>query len=630
MRRWETTVDDSKLFFLYLAGVPLLGAAAHWLAWRLRLPSILLLLVFGIALGQFINPDQFLAHLAGSDESLAPKLLFPIVSLSVAVILFAGGLSLRLVELREAGRAVLQLCTIGALITWLLTWFTVQNLFGFDARIAALFGAIMVVTGPTVVIPLLRHIQPARRVASTLKWEGIVVDPIGAVLAVLVFQAISQTGAATPGYALLTSLIKTLAAGFVLGLGGGYLLAQTIRRYWIPDHLHGVVFLTATLGLFAISNIYQAESGLLTVTVLGIYLANQKQASVRHVVEFKEHLVVLLIACLFIVLGSRLKPSDLIAFGWRGAAFLAAMVLAVRPASVLLSLLGTDLTWRERIFTALVAPRGVVAAAVTSVFSLEVAHLAAAHPEAAAMAPLRDQADSLVPLAFLLIVGTVTIYGLSAGPLAGRLGLAVARPQGLLLAGASDWVRELAASLSGEGIPVVLVDTNLHNVVEARLRGLTAHGASILSEFVQDELDLSGIGRMLALTSNDEVNSLACTECIPLFGRASVFQLPPQKTSEKVHRESLSEHLRGRILFSPEATYDELARRFAAGQQIKKTKITQEFTFDQFREQYGDRALLLFLRNSLGEFKTAATDKPLKPEPGDLVFALVPSAESIK
>ncbi len=620
-------MDENQLFFLYLAGVPLLGAFAHWLAWRLRLPSILLLLLFGIALGRFVDPDAALAELADADESLAPKMLGPIVALSVAVILFAGGLSLRLAELREAGQGVMRLCTIGALITWLLTWAVVQGLFDYDARIAALFGAIMVVTGPTVVIPLLRHIKPARRVGSLLKWEGIVIDPVGAVLAVLVFQAISETGAAAPVGTLAVSLIKTVAIGAGLGLGGGYFLAEVVRRYWVPDHLQGVVFLTVALGVFAVSNVLQAESGLVTVTVLGIYLANQKKAPVRHVIEFKEHLVVLLVACLFIVLGSRLEPSDLYGLGWRGIAFLALMVLVVRPLSVMGATFKTELGRRERLFAAFVAPRGIVAAAVTSVFSLEVAHMLDALPATPAVDALREQARSLVPLAFLLIVGTVAIYGITAGPLAWWLGLAVAKPQGLVLVGGRKWARELAALLHNEGVRVVIVDTNFRNVVEARMMGLPAYCTSILSEYVHDELDLSGVGRMLALTSNDEVNSLACIECAHLFGRAGVYQLPPPRTAEKSHRESLSEHLRGRVLFAPDASYDELTRRFAAGQQIKKTRITPEFTFQKFRERYGDKAWVLFLKTESGELKIATADKPLQPARGDTVFALVKPVE---
>jgi CPA1 family monovalent cation:H+ antiporter len=619
-------VDESKLFLLYLAGVPLLGAAAHWIAWRFRLPSILLLLGVGIALGRFIDPDRALARLAGSDESLAPKLLFPIVSLSVAVILFAGGLSLRLAELRETRRAVVQLCTLGAAAAWLLTWGAAQFLFDYDARIAALFGAMMVVTGPTVVIPLLRHIQPARRIGATLKWEGIVIDPIGAVLAVLVFQAISVTGDAAQG-AILISLLKTFVVGILLGLGGAFLLAELVGRYWVPDHLHGIVFLTAALALFAASNIYQPESGLVTVTVAGVYLANQKRAPVRHVLEFKEHLVVLLIACLFIVLGSRLEPNDLLALGWRGAAFLAVLILAIRPASVFLATIGTELGWRERLFAAFVAPRGVVAAAMASVFALDVVHMAEVHPQAETLADFRDQARSLVPLAFLTIVGTVAVYGLAAGPLARRLGLAVVNPQGLLMAGARTWMREIALALQREGFAVVLVDTSFRNVVEARMAGLTAHCTSILSEYVQDELDLAGVGRMLALTPNDEVNSLACTECAHLFGRANVFQLPLQKAGDIGRHEPLSEHLRGRILFSQGAVYDELSRRFSAGHQVKTTKITREFTFAQFRERYGETALLLFLKNDSGELTIATAEKPLKPKPGDTLIALVKMVE---
>jgi hypothetical protein len=264
---------------------------------------------------------------------------------------------------------------------------------------------------------------------------------------------------------------------------------------------------------------------------------------------------------------------------------------------------------------------------MASVFALEVVHIAEVHPQPETMAVLSDQAGRLAPLTFLTIVGTVSVYGLAAGPLARRLGLAVANPQGVLLAGAQPWVREMAIALQSERIPVVLVDTSFRNVVEARLAGLPAHCTSILSEYVQDELDLSGIGRLLALTSNDEVNSLACIECAHLFGRANVFQLPLQKSGDASRQESQWDHLRGRILFASDARYEELSRRFAAGHQVKKTKITPEFTWADFRDRYGETALPLFVKKPLGELRIAATDKPLKPEPGDTVIALVKTVE---
>ncbi len=576
---------DEHLLFYYLAGVPLLGILAQWLAWRLRLPAILLLLGFGILLGQVVRPDAMLAEVTGSDESVGPKLLFPIVSLAVAVILLEGGLTLKLSELRTSGRAVWQLCSLGACVSWALTAVAAWAILGLEGRLATLLGAVLVVTGPTVVIPLLRHVRPSRRVGSVLKWEGIVIDPVGAVLAVLVFEHFFAVAEGVHPGRPVVELAQTLSVGVLGGAGGAWLLACGIRRYWVPDYLHATLVLTVALAAFAVSNYLQPESGLVTVTLLGIVLGNHKDVRVHHVLEFKEHLGVLLISVLFVVLGSRLQPADLLAVGWRGLLFLAALLLVVRPACVLLATLGTALTWRERVFVACLAPRGIVAASVASVFALKLSSLDA---------PVSPAATQLVPITFLVIVGTVSVYGLLAAPLARRLGLADPNPQGLLIVGAEPWVQPIAAAVLSEGIPVRLVDTNYTSVAEARMAGLPAECASILAEQTHEELELSGIGRLLALTSNDEVNMLAAREFTPLFGRANVYGLPPARTGTG-RRAASAAHLRGRTLFGAELHHARLVQRLREGAVIKKTRLTSSFTPEDFQRRYGPSAVVLFV-----------------------------------
>jgi CPA1 family monovalent cation:H+ antiporter len=612
---------EAKLLY-YLAGVPLLGVAAQWLAWRLRLPSILLLLGFGVALGAVgLNPDALLAEASGGGSEAGPAILFPIVSLAVAVVLFEGGLTLRLSELKQAGRDVLRLCTLAVAVSWGLTAVLAHFVMELDWGVAALIGAILVVTGPTVIGPLLRHIQPERRVGSVAKWEGIVVDPIGAVLAVLVFEVIMHGGRSSfPG--MMLSLLMTAAVGCGVGLVTGVTLAELVRRYWIPDALQGAFFLATALGVFALSNLAQRESGLVTVTVLGVYLANQQQASIRHVVEFKEHLVVLIISCLFIVLGSRLEFQSLLALKLEGLGFLAAMILVVRPASVFLATIGSRLNWRERLFLALLAPRGIVAAAVTSVFALEIVRRAGSFPERAELQALVPQAESLAPLTFLVIVGTVSVYGLTAGPLARRLKLAQPNPQGILFAGAERWIREVAQAIRQEGFAVLLVDTNYRNVSAARQAGIPAECASILSEHVQEELDLAGIGRLLALTPNDEVNTMAAREFAHQFGRANVYQLAAWDTGTG-KRQSVGGSLRARPLFRSKLTHDELEQRVQSGAQIKKTKLTEEFTFDDFQARYGESAVVLFVIEDRKRLKIFTGEEERMPAGGQTVIALV-------
>ena len=508
--------------------------------------------------------------------------------------------------LEQSGRVVFRLVSLGVLVSWVLTAIAARLLLGMDVKVAALSGAILVVTGPTVIAPLLRHIRPTRRVGSIVKWEGIVIDPIGAVLAVLVFEALFHEPSR-----VVPALVMTLFVGLSIGVLTAVILVIVLKRYWIPDFLHNAVFLAAAVGTFALSNYFQSESGLVTVTVLGIALANQKIVPVRHVVEFKENLRVLLISCLFIVLAARIRPDDIASIGWGGVGFLAWLILVVRPWSVLCSTIGTELNWRERTFLAFLAPRGIVAAAVSSVFALEVAHYAGDTPAGA---------EQIVPLTFLVIVGTVAIYGFLAAPLARRLGLAVPNPQGILFAGAASWIREIARSLQDEGFAVLLVDTNYRNIAAARMAGLPTYCASIVSEYVAEEIELGGIGRLLAMTPNDDLNSLAAMEFAAEFGRAEVYQLSPWEGG--AGKREPSAHIRGRFLFGSELTHGQLASRFAAAGVIKKTKITDEFTFEDFLARYGDHSIVMFIIGDQ-QLKVCTAEGSITPQPGETVVALV-------
>lgn len=612
---------DNQVFYLYLAGVPLLGVLAQWLAWRFQLPSILLLLAFGVTLGVFVTPDQLLAELIHGKPSAVPQFLFPVVSLCVAIILFEGGLTLKLGELREAGAVVLRLVTVGVLVSWLLAGSAAAFVVGLDMRMAVLLGAILTVTGPTVIAPLLHHIRPTRKIGSIAKWEGIVIDPVGAVLAVLVFQVIAR-GEQASVVVVGAALARTLVIGIVFGLGVGWFLAHLAKRFLIPDFLQGVTFLTAALATFAASNFLQAESGLLTVTLLGIYLANQKHVSVQHVLEFKEHLVVLLISCLFIVLGSRLELRQITALGWRGAAFLALIIVVARPASVFLSTIRSGIGIRERVFLAFLAPRGIVAAAVTSVFALEVVTHADRVAAPNQQAYLIDQARQLVPLTFLVIVGTVAFYGLLAGPLARRLGLAVSNPQGIVFAGAEPWLHPIAKSLQEEGFQILLLDTNYRHIAKAQMEGLPASCANVLSDHLLEELDFGGIGRLLAITANDEVNSLAVREFTHVFGRENVYQLPPWEAGSGPRR-TVAMHLRGRLLFAEGLHHDKLVNLMKYGRQIKKTKLSDEFTFENFKAKYGDSAIVLFLIDESRNLRVCTADEQAAPKPGQTLIALI-------
>ncbi len=595
---------------VYLSSVVVLGMTAQLLSWHLRIPSILLLLGFGFGLGYVVRPDKFIEQ----------DLLFSIVSLSVAVVLFEGGLTLRFSELRESGPEILRLVTLGAIVTWGLGTLAARIVFS-DFGLAALAGAIFTVTGPTVIVPLLRHIRPSKRVGAIAKWEGIVIDPVGALLAIITFEVLVSTSAQQAAAHMVLVVIKTIVFSSVIGIAAACIVVQLMKRHWLPDYLENPVLLAFVLAVYAISDELQAESGLATVTIFGIALANQRQVAVEHFVQFKESLGVLLIAVLFVLLSSRMPLGDLTALGWPGIVFIGVLIVVVRPASIGVATWRSSLSWQERGLLCGLAPRGIVAAAVASVFSLE---LSALTKEGHIPAEIAQQAELLTPLTFLVIVSTVAIYGLSAAPLARRLGLADSNPQGVLFAGSGPFARAIARVLKAEGYEVALIDSSYRQVSAARMEGLRARKANILSEYLQDDLELAGIGRFLAMTPNDEVNALAALEFQRIFGKRSVFRLasPTTSTSEQGELAVVAPNI-SKTLFSPGMTYSVLEKRLAGGAVIKKTPLSDEFNFDEFLELYGDSAVVLFVIDSDGRLSVQSAKEHPSPKSGQTLISMV-------
>lgn len=592
-------------FLIELTAIFVLGIGAQWVSWRMRLPAILMLLLCGLLAGPvfgFINPDRLLGDL-----------LFPFVSLAVGVILFEGGLTLKFSDLRETRSTVLNLIFIGAAVTWAGASVAAVWILGFELRLALLLGAVVVVTGPTVIGPLLRHVQPTAKVGSTLKWEGILIDPIGATLALLVFEAIiiaESAPASEAARAVAIGIGRTILAGGLAGGVGALILVQMLKRYWIPDYLQSVVALGMVLAALVASDAMQPESGLLAVTLMGVILANQKSADIHAIIEFKENLKVLLISTLFILLSARLRIDDLSAMPWRATAFVIVLIVLVRPLAVWLSTLGSPLSWPEKGLIAWMAPRGIVAAAVASVFGLRLveADIGIA------------QADLLAPVTFMVIIGTVAVYGLTASPIARALGVAFPNPQGILLVGAHYWARDLARVLTDCGIPVLLTDTNRANIRAARMAGLPSYLGNALSEHATEEMDLTGIGRMMALTGNDEINALAAVHYAGVFSRAEAYQLA---SSSEAKSELSSERLRGRELFGSELTHARMSRLFAEGATIKRTPLTESFTYEDFRELYGEDAVALMMIESEGRVRIMTVKDPPAPGPGTTLLSLV-------
>lgn len=614
---------EHQQVLLSLAAIVVMGLGAQWLAWRLKLPSILFLLAAGFAAGQsglgFIDPQALFGE----------KLLFPIVSLSVAIILFEGGLTLRVSELRETGKVVLSLILLGALVTWGLTTASAYWILGFDIKLAVFFGALLIVTGPTVVLPLLRQVRPGVQIRNILKWEGILNDPLGAIVAVLVFQALFAGSDAGSDPGLLHAaggLLEAALIGGGLGVAGAACLLFCLKRYLIPDFLQSAITLMTVVVVFALSNYLQAESGILGVTVMGLCLPNQRWVAVRHIIEFKENLRVLLISALFIVLSARIGLDDLQELGrplswilpsanttsnaesWMPVLFAGTLILLVRPTSVFLSSIGSGLSLREKLFLSWMAPRGIVAAAIASVFALRLQNSGI------------EGVEKLVPVTFLLICSTIFIYGLTARPLAIRLGIARANPQGILFIGAHRWVRQIAAVLRDQEIDVLLADSNRMSINKAKMEGFNTFLGNVLSDDSAEEMDLGPISRLVALTPNDDANCLAGLHFREAFERSELYQLSEMVGGERAG--GANTQLRCRELGDGSFDYPALENLFLKGGVVKAVNLSEEFTFEALQKKYRTSCTPLFLIDSSGVLEVFTSDTKLSPAAGDKVILI--------
>lgn len=492
---------------LPLASIFFLGVGSQWLAWRFQLPAIVTLIAAGLLAGPvtgILRPDELLG-----------EFLQPMVSLSVAVILFEGGLSLSLSDLKESEtfKSVRRLVTVGALITWAAVTFLAVQVLGFQLELSLLLGAILVVTGPTVILPLLRQVGLGGRVRNILKWEGMINDPIGAVLAVVVFEAIRIGRLSEIRSIAAMSFLKTVSLAL---LGGGIaagLLIFCLRRYWIPDHLQAPLALGLALLLYGNCQVLQPESGLAAVTVMGLFLAHARGISLRHIRGFKEDLSVLLISTLFIVLSARIGYESLTQFHWEWLVFTILIIVVVRPLAVLTSTARSGLSWKEKIYLSAIGPRGIVAASIASVFALQLE------------GSEYQGAEDLMIITFWVISGSVIFSGLVATPLARTLDLVQPGKGKLLMVGAHRRARYLAKALVDDGVEVLMVDSNFNNVKDAHSEGLEAIHGDILSSEVDIHIDLEEVGALLAVTPNDEVNSLAVIKFRNELGAANVFRI---------------------------------------------------------------------------------------------------------
>ncbi|MGE4559804.1 MAG: cation:proton antiporter [Desulfobulbus sp.] len=588
--------------FLVIAGMLAASALCQWAAWRVRLPAIIFLLLTGILAGPVLG----LLH----PEQLLGQFLFPFISISVAVILFEGSLTLRFKEIMGFETVIRNMVSFGMLVTWLITAVAAHYAVGMCWQVSFLFGAITVVTGPTVIAPILRSVRPVANVANILRWEGIVIDPIGAAFSVLVYEFIISGSAGSPWEHTLLFFLRLLLVGTSIGIGCGYFLGAALRSNRIPDFLRNVATLSVVLVSFISANALQPESGLVTVTVMGVWLANMKDVDVQGIIDFKESISLLLISLLFITLAARVDLQALLDLGWRAVILFLAIQFLARPLNIAISATGSKLSWPERHLLAWIAPRGIVAAAISALFAVQLDK-----------AGFVD-AKLLSPLTFFVIIATVLLQSTTARPLAKWLKVIEPEPKGFLIIGANLVARALARALAHNGVQILLADTVRGNVTKARAEGLPCYFGNPFSEHANRFLPLTGTGWVLALSSHETINVAAAMYYRNELGMEKVFVI-----QSKV-RERVSERLRLPVqrlscaLFGRNITHSYLSWVLSHGGGIHTTKLSNHFGFGDFFKRHGYRAVPLFAIDPRQVVHVFCERTPLEPKPGWLIIYL--------
>lgn len=503
-----------------LAGIIVLGILAQWVAWKFKLPAILPLILIGLFVGPIStliseNGEQWIQPIYNGTSGLFPgQNLFYFVSLAIGIILFEGGLTLRRGEVSKIGPVIGKLISLGSAVTFIGGGVAAYYIFGLDWRIAFLFSALIIVTGPTVITPILRNIPLKKEVSAVLKWEGILIDPIGALVAVLVFEFISVGGDAGYTKQALVEFGKIILIGFSFGISGGYALYYSIKKKLIPHYLLNVVSLSVVLLIFVESDVFAHESGLLAVVVMGMFLGNSDLPNLKELLYFKESLSVLLISILFILLAANISLDDLLlVFNWNTAILLAVVILVLRPVGVFLSTMGSSLKTNEKVFISWVGPRGIVAAGIASLFGTRLVEQGIAG------------AEYITPLVFAVVLVTVLLNATTARMFASAVGVFLKSSDGIVIVGASKVSRLIAAYLQKNNRHVVLIDTNRSNIERAKELGLEALNASIYTDDLTDNIELNDVGYLIAITGNDEINRQAIIKFGKTLGENGSFRL---------------------------------------------------------------------------------------------------------
>jgi len=506
---------------LELAGIVILGILAQWFAWKFKIPAILPLILIGLLVGpiaaEFLSEDgtKWIEPIWNGTKGLFPgDGLYYFVSLAISIILFEGGLTLKRDEIKNVGPVITKLITIGSAVTFFGAGVLAHYLFDLSWELSFLFSGLIIVTGPTVITPILRNIPLKKDVSAVLKWEGILIDPIGALVAVLVFEFISVGGGGGFTKTALAEFGKILLFGTSFGFTFAHALAFVINKKLVPHYLLNVVSLSTVLLVFVESEIFAHESGLLAVVVMGMVLGNGKLQNIKELLYFKESLSILLISILFILLSANINIDELmLLYNWKTAVLFILIVFVIRPIAVFLSTYKSKLKTNEKLFISWVGPRGIVAAGIASLFGSKLLKQGV------------EGAEYITPLVFMIVLGTVLLNATTARLFARVVGVFLKSSEGILIVGASSVSRLIASYLKQNGRRVVLIDSNSKHIDSAHSMDLEAIEASVYDDDLSENIELNDIGYLMSLTGSSVINEFALNKFSKDFGEQGAFRL---------------------------------------------------------------------------------------------------------
>lgn len=586
---------------LELAGIIILGILAQWVAWKFKIPAILPLILIGLLVGPiaaaYLSEDgsKWIEPIWNGEKGLFPgENLYYFVSLAISVILFEGGLTLKRDEIKNVGPVITKLITLGSAITFFGAGIVAHYIFELGWEMSFLFSGLIIVTGPTVITPILRNIPLKKDLSTVLKWEGILIDPIGALVAVLVFEFISVGGDGGFTKTALIEFGKILLFGTTFGFTFAHALAYAINKKLIPHYLLNVVSLSTVLLVFVESEVFAHESGLLAVVVMGMVLGNSKLKNIKELLYFKESLSVLLISMLFILLAANINIEDLmLLYTWKTAALFAIVVFIIRPLAVFASTTNSNLKLNEKLFISWVGPRGIVAAGIASLFGSKLLKEGV------------EGAEYITPLVFMIVLGTVVLNATTARLFAKMVGVFLKTSNGILIVGASKPSRLIARFLKDKGKRVVLIDTNKKFIEQALEDGLEALNQNIYDENLTDNIELNDVGYLIALTANDSVNIHTLNSFSKDFGEHGSYKIASSieaQIATKKERESF---------FTPNDDFINLSEAYRENPQINEVKIT---SVNEYKKILGllaveEKSIPLFIEKGEGLYLIAEFEK---------------------